>query len=104
MASRNVSLSVNLTWDSASCLEEGVKPPEKKPAGGICAPQAWTCWALLQLKAAGSELWCGTDTPRSLIHHLPPLAARQVGGKQLVLPLEEGPRLSTAPLSSPNLV
>lgn len=30
VASRNVSLSVNLTQDSASCLQEGVKPPSWK--------------------------------------------------------------------------
>lgn len=46
----------------------------------------------------------GTDMPCSFVHPLPPLVAERDGGEQLALPLEETSELSTAPLSSPNLL
>lgn len=56
-------VSVNPTRDSAFCEQERVKPLflEIKQLAGHVLLKPTACRAPLQLKAAGSELWCGTQ-------------------------------------------
>lgn len=89
------------------CLPPGNKMVVRKLRGMRSSrlDELSVCWALLQLKAAGSEylVWDAGSDRHAIFAHPSALFAGKDSGEQSVLPLEEASRLSAAPFS-PNLL